>query len=82
MIICNIQLCSYYTYYRLLRAGIWDEAQAMLLHRTTIYPNEAQSWRRLAIVMYQKGNIELVNTARYTAFELGIGQGGYGGSQA
>jgi len=31
---------------------------------------------------YQKGNIELANTARYTAFELGIGQGGYGGSQA
>jgi hypothetical protein len=54
----------------------------MLLHRTTTYPNEAQSWRRLALLMHQKGHMELANSARFTAFELGIGQGGYGGSQA
>lgn len=65
-----------------MRGGLWRDAQALLLHRTTIYPNEAQSWRRLGILMHHLGNVEMANMARLTSFELGIGQGGYGGSQA
>ena len=39
--------------------------------RTTIYPNEAQSWRRTALLMHQLGHEELAESARYTAYELG-----------
>ena len=82
LVLCYSNMFGILLHCRLLRSGRWDEAQVMLLHRTTIYPNEAQSWRRLSLVMYQMGHLDLANTARYTAFELGIGQGGYGGSQA
>ena len=57
------------------------DAQVALCERTALVPNDAQSWRRLASVFGRRGFEEKAKTAHYTAWQLGIGQGGFGGPQ-
>ena len=63
----------------LLREGMLTEARLMLSHRTAIAPHEAQSWKRLSHVFHHLGHDELAEVAHYTSWQLGIGQGGFGG---
>lgn len=62
-----------------LRADRLVEARLLLCERTTLTPNDAQSWRRLALVFDKMGEDSLAEVAHYTAWQLGIGQGGFGG---
>lgn len=48
-------------------------------NRTSLNPHDAQSWRRLASVFGRLNELEKAETAHYTAWQLGIGQGGFGG---
>jgi hypothetical protein len=63
----------------LLRRGSLIEARAFLSERTTLVPNDSQSWRRLASVFGRLGQEDEARRANYTAWQLGIGQGGFGG---
>jgi hypothetical protein len=63
----------------LLRGGRLTEAQMALCERTTLVPNDAQSWRRLASVYGRNGLPDRAKMAHYTAWQCGIGQGGFGG---
>ena len=63
----------------LLRSGRLAEAQLALCERATLAPNDAQAWRRLASVFGRNGLPDLAKVAHYTAWQLGIGQGGFGG---
>ena len=62
-----------------LRAGRVVEARFLLCERAALSPNEAQSWRKLAVVFDKMGERDLAEVAHYTAWQLGIGQGGFGG---
>ena len=62
-----------------LHANCLVEARLLLCERTTLTPNDAQSWRRLAHVFDKMGEDSLAEVAHYTAWQLGIGQGGFGG---
>lgn len=62
-----------------LHANRLVEARLLLCERTTLTPNDAQSWRRLAHVFDKMGEDSLAEVAHYTAWQLGIGQGGFGG---
>ena len=64
-----------------IRADKFVEAQLLLCERTTVSPNEAQSWRRLATVFGKTGKKDLAEIAHYTSWQLGIGQGGFGGAK-
>jgi len=63
----------------MLRCESWTDARLLLSERTTLAPNDAQSWRRQASVLGRLGHRELAEVATYTAWQLGIGQGGFGG---
>jgi tetratricopeptide (TPR) repeat protein len=63
----------------LLRGGKWTEARLLLSQRLTLAPNDAQAWRRQASVLGRLGLTQLAQAANYTAWQLGIGQGGFGG---
>lgn len=63
----------------LIRAGELEEAQRLLNERVVLLPNDAQTWRRLSNVSERLGNDLLAETANYNAWQLGIGQGGFGG---
>lgn len=41
--------------------------------------NDGQTWRRLAHIHDLQGNSKEADEARYMAWQLGIGQGGFGG---
>eukprot|EP01041_Mallomonas_annulata_P003712 gene3712-7379_t len=62
-----------------MKSGQLQEARMLLLERTAIAPNEAQSWRRLGIILNHLGQAGPAEAAEYTAWQLGIGQGGFGG---
>ena len=62
-----------------LRAERLVEARLLLCERTTLTPNDAQAWRRLALVFDKMNERDLAEIAHYTAWQLGIGQGGFGG---
>jgi hypothetical protein len=47
--------------------------------RSVLTPQDAQCWRRLATIYGQIGQEALAKQAHYTAWQLGIGQGGFGG---
>lgn len=64
----------------LLRNGQDLEARTLLSARVAMHPNDAQSWRRLASLFGKAGQPELSERANYTAWQLGIGQGGFGGA--
>ena len=64
-----------------LRSDRLTEARLLLCERTVLAPNESQSWRRLASVFGQMGMPQLAKSANYTAWQLGIGQGGFGGAR-
>lgn len=49
--------------------------------RTVLVPNDGQTWRRLGIVHGLLGQQKESEEANYTAWQLGIGQGGYGGAE-
>jgi len=55
------------------------EAQRLLTERVVLRTNEAQSWRRLASLFGRSGKLPLAQLANYTSWQLGIGQGGFGG---
>lgn len=55
------------------------EAQRLLTERVVLRSNEAQSWRRLASLFGRSGRLPLAQLANYTSWQLGIGQGGFGG---
>lgn len=63
----------------MLRSERWTDARLLLSERTTLTPNDAQSWRRQASVLGRMGYSELSQGAMYTSWQLGIGQGGFGG---
>eukprot|EP00607_Mallomonas_marina_P006436 CAMPEP_0182426890 /NCGR_PEP_ID=MMETSP1167-20130531/13405_1 /TAXON_ID=2988 /ORGANISM="Mallomonas Sp, Strain CCMP3275" /LENGTH=597 /DNA_ID=CAMNT_0024608633 /DNA_START=230 /DNA_END=2023 /DNA_ORIENTATION=+ len=63
----------------LIRSNQLEESRMLLSERTGITPNEAQSWRRLSHVFSRLGHTEAAESAEYTAWQLGIGQGGFGG---
>lgn len=63
----------------MLRSEQWAEARLLLSERTTLAPNDAQAWRRQASVLGRLGLKDLAEVANYTAWQLGIGQGGFGG---
>lgn len=44
-----------------------------------LVPNDAQCWRRLASIYGNSGQSVLATRAHYTAWTLGIEQGGFGG---
>lgn len=62
-----------------MRAGRMMESRRLLSERTSLIPNDSQSWRRLAGLLAELGNEEEAKDAKYTAWQLGIGQGGFGG---
>lgn len=62
-----------------LRTDRVVEARFLLCERAALSPNEAQSWRKLAMVFDKMGERDLAEVAHYTAWQLGIGQGGFGG---
>lgn len=47
--------------------------------RTMTIINDGQTWRRLAHIHDLLGNSKEGDEARYMAWQLGIGQGGFGG---
>jgi hypothetical protein len=47
--------------------------------RTSLFPGEGQAWRRLSLVNDMLGNHKQAEDAKYMAWQLGIGQGGFGG---
>lgn len=49
------------------------------LLRSVLVPHDAQCWRRLATIYGQTGQEGQAKQAHYTAWQLGIGQGGFGG---
>ena len=49
------------------------------LHRTSLNVHDSQSWRRLSAVFGRLNQLEKAEVAHYTAWQLGIGQGGFGG---
>jgi Flp pilus assembly protein TadD len=54
----------------------------MLLYhtvRSVLVPHDAQCWRRMAAIYGQTGQDAQAKQAHYTAWQLGIGQGGFGG---
>ena len=61
----------------LLRSQQLAEVRILLSERVTLNPNDAQAWRRLASVYGHLGEQELASSAHYTAWQLGIGQGGF-----
>ena len=62
-----------------LRSEKLKEARRLLSERTSLIPNDSQSWRRLASVLGRLGSADEARDANYTAWQLGIGQGGFGG---
>ncbi len=64
-----------------LRSNRLTQARLLLCERTSIAPNEAQSWRRLASVFGRTGHQQLAEAAHYTSWQLGIAQGGFGGAR-
>lgn len=50
------------------------------LYSTITRQNDGQTWRRLGIVHELLGEQKKAEEASYTAWQLGIGQGGYGGA--
>ena len=42
-------------------------------------PHNAQTWRRLAYLYGKNDQLEQAEKANYTAWQLGMGQGGFGG---
>lgn len=64
----------------LVRNDQLKEAMMLLAERTALAPNDAQSWRRMAYVLSKQGHADAAEAANYTAWQLGIGQGGFGGS--
>jgi hypothetical protein len=44
-----------------------------------MFPNDGQTWKKLGIVYRKQGLQKLAEEAEYTAWQLGIGQGGFGG---
>eukprot|EP01032_Pedospumella_encystans_P009674 gene9674-11368_t len=63
------------------RANNTELAFYMLRERSFQVPNDAQCWRRLAGVYGHNGQEELATRAHYTAWTLGIEQGGFGGAR-
>jgi tetratricopeptide (TPR) repeat protein len=55
------------------------EAHMLCSERVAKYPNEAQAWKRLAVVHAREGNDNEAKQAKYTAWQHGIGQGGFRG---
>ena len=72
-------LLSHALVFAFMRADRVIEARFLLCERTALSPNEAQSWRKLAVVFDKMGERDLAEVAHYTAWQLGIGQGGFGG---
>ncbi len=64
----------------LLRNKDFESAKYILIERTVLMPHDGQTWLRLARVHRALGNQRLEEEAQYTAWQLGIGQGGFGGS--
>jgi tetratricopeptide (TPR) repeat protein len=65
----------------LLRNNQLYSAKILLIERTVLVPNDGQTWRRLGIVHGLLGQQKESEEANYTAWQLGIGQGGYGGAE-
>ena len=63
----------------MLRSERWTDVRLLLSERTMLAPNDAQAWRRQASVLGRLGHQDLAAGASYTAWQLGIGQGGFGG---
>jgi tetratricopeptide (TPR) repeat protein len=62
-----------------MRSGRLEDTQRLLCERVALVPNDSQSWRRLAGIHGGLGQDEEARGAHYTAWQLGIGQGGFGG---
>ena len=56
-----------------------DLAKRICCERILLRPNEAQTWRRLSSLFGQSCQYDLAGHAHHTAWQLGIGQGGFGG---
>jgi Flp pilus assembly protein TadD len=52
---------------------------SMIENRTSLNPQDAQAWRRLSSVFGRLGDFEKAEVAHFTAWQLGIGQGAFGG---
>jgi cytochrome c-type biogenesis protein CcmH/NrfG len=44
-------------------------------------PGDAQTWRKLGIVYTALGELKLAEHAEYSTYQMGLGQGGFGGSR-
>ena len=62
-----------------LRMESFQTARKLLCERTALVPNDSHAWRRLATALIRLGSDEEAREAQYTAWQLGIGQGGFGG---
>jgi hypothetical protein len=63
----------------LIRSDRLTEARLLLCERTALAPNDAQSWRRLVSIFSAMNMPDHAQMAQYTTWQLGIGQGGFGG---
>ena len=57
----------------------FEEAKKLCCERIVLRPNDAQTWRRLSALFGMSGQLDLAHHAHHTAWQLGIGQGGFGG---
>lgn len=64
----------------LLRSDDPTTAAYFLAERAVLCPNDGQTWKRLATVYRQLGYQKEADEADYTSWQLGIGQGGFGGA--
>ncbi len=59
--------------------SIYYSGTALHCYRTILLPNDGQTWKRLSKIYTSLGQSQLAVEAQYTAWQLGIGQGGFGG---
>lgn len=61
----------------LLRSNRLLEADSLLSQRVCLVPGDAQTWRRIATCHGRLGWEQSAQSAHYTSWELGVGQGGF-----
>lgn len=64
----------------LIRTDDMATAVCFFEERVALFPNDGQAWRKLGHIYRTMGRAQQADDADYTAWQLGIGQGGFGGN--